>query len=133
MAYVLAGVVGLVALILSPGVLFYFDVTPKLAVLLVGAAVVLLALGARGRSGWSTDKGPGAGTFPLLLGATFVFAAISTALSSNVGLSLWGSTWRRYGLLGETAVLAMAWGVSRVADRRTVVRGIAASSAVAAV
>ena len=35
-----AALIGLVALILTPGALFYFDVTPKLAALLVGAAIL---------------------------------------------------------------------------------------------
>ena len=41
MALLQAAVIGLIALIVTPGFLFYFDVTPKVVVLLAGAAVVV--------------------------------------------------------------------------------------------
>ena len=45
MALIQAALAGLVALIITPGLLFYFDVTPKVVVLLAGVALLLLAAG----------------------------------------------------------------------------------------
>src|SRR5690242_10338239 len=100
MAVLAAVTLGLTALILTPGALFYFDVTPKLVVLLAGAAALCLARARRVDRRWE-----------LLLGATLVSAALSTALSVRPALSLYGSTWRRYGLIAEAAVLLLAWAV----------------------
>src|SRR5690348_11372973 len=98
MALLQAVLVGLVALIVAPGALFYFDVTPKLAVLLAGAAALCFA---RPRVANRT--------FSLLLLATLVSVALSTAFSPDPALSLYGSTWRRYGLVAQFAVLLFAW------------------------
>src|SRR5437867_5393278 len=50
MAIVLPAVVALLPLILAPHLLFYFDVTPKILVLLVGTAVALLVVSRSKRS-----------------------------------------------------------------------------------
>jgi O-antigen ligase len=122
MAVLLAAILGAVALILAPGALFYFDVTPKLVALLAGAAVVCLA---RPRA---ADR-----RFTILLVATLLAAVVSTLLSPERSLSLYGSTWRRYGLLAECAVLVVAWFVSQSTDRLTLVRGVSIASAAAAI
>ena len=44
MLMIQAAAIALIALILTPGLLFYFDVTPKLVVLLLAAGVALLPL-----------------------------------------------------------------------------------------
>src|ERR1035441_2474026 len=74
-----AAALALIALILTPGWLFYFDVTPKLVVL---ALLTLASL------------------------------ALSTGLSSNPKLSLYGTHWRQYGALTQAAVLIFAWALS---------------------
>ena len=48
MALIQAALAGLVALIITPGLLFYFDVTPKLAVLLAGTSLALVGCAAAG-------------------------------------------------------------------------------------
>src|SRR3954452_17861179 len=122
MALLQAVVIGLIALILAPGSLFYFDVTPKLVVLLGGVAVLC-----------ATRPRPVKRSFTLLLLATFLSLILSTVLSPAPALSLYGSTWRRYGLGAQGAVLISAWSVSQTSDRRTVVRGISIAGAVSAV
>ena len=117
-----AVLIGLVALILAPGALFYFDVTPKLVVLLVGVAFFFACASLR----------PAHRIFSLLLLATVVSLILSTALSPAPALSLYGSTWRRYGLVAQVAVLIFAWFVSQTPDRRTVVRGISVAGAISA-
>jgi hypothetical protein len=44
MLMIQAGAIALIALILTPGLLFYFEVTPKLLVLLVAAGVALVPM-----------------------------------------------------------------------------------------
>src|SRR4051812_185381 len=102
-----AALIGLVALILTPGALFYFDVTPKLAALLVGAAILCCV-----------RPKPADRRFSLLLLASFLSVVISTALSPAPALSLYGSTWRRYGLVAQFAVFVFAWSVHQTENRR---------------
>src|ERR1017187_1013763 len=100
MVRVQAAAIGLLALIITPGYLFYFDVTPKLAVLLFGLAAALLCL-------------PRAGVRPVmisyLVGLSLLSLGVSTALSSNPALSLFGTAWRRYGAIAQAATLLFAW------------------------
>src|SRR3954465_6429157 len=98
MARIEAAVIGLVALILTPGVFFYFDVTPKLLVLLAGAAVLCLA---RPRAANRT--------FSIILLLSLASCVAATAVSDNPALSMFGSTWRRYGVVAHAAVLVVAW------------------------
>lgn len=122
MARIQAAVIGLVALILTPGALFYFDVTPKLVVLLLGAALLCL-----------TRPRPADRTFSLLLLLSLASMALSTVFSPEPALSVFGSTWRRYGLVTHTAILAVAWFVQQTPDRATVVRGVSIAGALSAV
>ncbi len=121
MARMQAALIGLVALILTPGALFYFDVTPKLVVLLLGAAALCLATPAQ------IDR-----RFSLLLLLSLASAAVSTALSSHPAFSLFGSTWRRYGLVAYAAVLLFAWVAHQATDRATLVHGISLAGAASA-
>src|SRR5579862_1686344 len=89
MALLQAAVMVLVALIVTPGLLFYYDVAPKIAVLLVGAAAAL-AWPRRG------DASRASRPFTWLAAAGVMSVAVSTALSSQPALSLFGTNWRRY-------------------------------------
>ncbi len=126
-----AAALALIALIISPGLLFYFDVTPKVFVLLGASAVCLAALP------W-TPLGRAARRFGLLAGLTLLSLAVSTAFSTNPALSLFGTNWRRFGAASQTAVLVLAWSVAAYSagrkDRaRTVLRAIAGATAAMAV
>jgi O-antigen ligase len=122
MARLQAALIGLVALILTPGALFYFDVTPKLVVLLLGAAALCLAR--PGRIDWR---------FSLLLLLSLLSATLSSVMSSHTAVSLFGSTWRRYGLVSQAAVLLVAWFVHQTPDRTPVIRGVAIAGAASAI
>jgi O-antigen ligase len=98
-----AAALALIALILTPGLLFYFDVTPKLVVLLIASGVALVPV--------RRSK------FTALVMLTFVSLAISTALSSNPALSFYGTPWRQYGALAQAAVLIFAWALSAQTSR----------------
>ncbi|MEO8368867.1 MAG: O-antigen ligase family protein [Candidatus Solibacter sp.] len=93
-----AAALALIALILAPGLLFYFDVTPKLVVLLLAAGLSLLPLR---RS-----------ALTLLAVLTLAWLALCTALSSDAGLSFRGTHWRQFGALGQAGVVILAWALS---------------------
>lgn len=124
MALVQALVIGLVALILTPGYFFYFDVTSKLVVLLIGAAVSVAL--------WSGRRPPS--EFTLVTLFAVISLTISTTVSSKPAFSIFGSTWRRFGILAQLAVLAFAWLVAANCTRSklTIVRGIAIASSISA-
>ena len=126
-----AALIGLVALIITPGYFFYFDVTPKVAVVLVGtaAALVWAAFSQDGTAGVSR-------AFSLLIALEVVSLALSAALSGRPALSLIGTNWRRYGALLQATALTFAWLVAwHTAGQpnriRTILRAVAATGAAA--
>jgi len=120
MAFFEAAILAVIALVVTPGWLFYFDVTPKVAVVLAGAAVLLV--GSR-RFAWR-------GWFPVLLLLSLLSIALSTAFSRNTALSMYGTSWRRFGLVTQAAVFLFAFLSGR--HERTTLRGVAVASAGAA-
>jgi len=109
-------VLAAVALIILPGFSFYFDITPKLSVLLAGTGVILVTL-AFPKSREGAARGPRADlgvrpTFSMLLLLSLLSLAVSTAVSSHPGTSLFGSNWRRFGSVVQATVLIFAWLVS---------------------
>jgi len=121
MPYVLAALIGLTALILVPGQLFYFDVTPKFAVLLAGAGLLPLI---------GTVKLDRRFSIPLL--ASIGALALSAAFSTNRAIAAYGSTWRRYGIAAQLAIVVFAMAVAATRNRRVIIGGIAIASAIAA-
>ncbi len=135
MRVVITMVLALVPLAIAPGLLFYFDTTPKLALILLGSSALLLfhrqnvenlrMLLANAAGRW----------FAILVLAEWLSLAGSTLLSTNAALSTFGSAWRRLGLLSYTAILVFvllgaAW---IAADRKNVVfflRSIALGGAI---
>jgi len=114
----------LVALILAPGLQFYFDVTPKVVVLLAGAAAVLLWYARRPQPVTLVSRGRR--VFAIVLLCNAVSIIISAVFSQSPGLSWFGTNWRRFGAVEECAVLIFVWFIARRPDGvRTVLRGIA--------
>ena len=103
MSYFLAVAVAAIALILAPGFTFSFDIAPKLIVLLLAAALASFPL-RRSR-------------FLYLLILTALWLSVCTYLSTRPALSLYGSSWRRYGALGQFALLLLAWSIYGQARR----------------
>jgi O-antigen ligase len=119
MLMVQAAAIALIALILTPGLLFYFDVTPKLVVLLLVAGVALVPV-RRSKLMW-------------LVLLTLASLALSTALSSNPALSFYGTHWRQYGALTQAAVVIFAWTLSTQAHRTGVIlRAVSTAGALTA-
>jgi O-antigen ligase len=88
-------IVALAPLIIAPGFLFYFDVTPKVVVLLLGVAATLPWLSPRRELRWLYS----------LLSIQAASAILSTIFSNRIGISIFGSTWRRFGLITQLALL----------------------------
>jgi len=122
MALLQAVFVGLIALILTPGWLFYLDVTPKLIVLLMGAAALLPFAS-------PVTRPPRIVSFLAI--AWIVSLAISSSLSSQPALSWFGSSWRRCGAITQIAILLFAWSVVSRGDRRTMLRAVAIATGLA--
>ena len=100
MHYLVPLVVALIPLVIAPGLLSYFDITPKIVILLFGVSIGLLywrenQRNVRGLLSMRLGK-----WFAGLLGAAWLAAAIATALSLHPELSLNGGNWRRFGLKG---------------------------------
>src|SRR5436305_587895 len=115
-----AAAIALIALILTPGWLFYFDVTPKAVVLLIAAGLALLPL----RPSW----------LMWLAMLTLASLALSTALSPNPALSVFGTRWRQYGALAQAAVVILAWALSTQTHHAgAILRAVSAAGALTAV
>lgn len=133
MAKAQAAVVALCGLIIAPGYLFYFDVTGKIAVLLIGTAGLLVAMALSKGTERATAEGFYKGLV-WMFGLSILSLAFASIWSRNRELSLFGTNWRHYGMVVQACVLAFCWLLARHtaghAERtRTVLRGIAAAGA----
>jgi putative inorganic carbon (HCO3(-)) transporter len=133
MAIILCLVAGLLPVIITPGLLFYFDVTPKVLVVLLGASAALLAGVFRKTSLSIPGRLFG---FAVLFQIAALVAA--TAWSTHPALSFTGSNWRRFGTVTQIAVLLLALAASAVLARRReallwLTRTVAASGCVISV
>jgi O-antigen ligase len=110
----------LVPLLLTPGLLFYYDVTPKLlAVLFLCAAALLFS---RRRAPRLRGRLPG---ILLIQAAALVLA---TAFSTHVALSFSGGVWRRFGAVAQLALLAFTFlAYPHLRDIAALARGVIAS------
>jgi O-antigen ligase len=135
MAVLLAVAIAFVSLIITPGYHFYFDITPKIVVLLAAAGLSLVwtALDA-GIPEWGSRLWR---WFSLLLLLNLLSLVVSTIFSTRPGLSLFGTNWRRYGSVIEGAICLLAWLVMVVCAGRpervkVLLRGITLAGAAAA-
>ena len=98
-------IVMLLPLIITPGVFFAFDITPKIAVLVLGTCVMLCFANQNIKRIQGMARTSCGRWFLGLLALQWVFLAVAAALSLSRGLSLHGSGWRRFGFLTQTCVL----------------------------
>jgi O-antigen ligase len=138
MGFLEAAILVLVALILAPGFSFYFDVTPKIVVILTGTAALLLLeiLRARTKPEPVTEKRNSLWFFGVLIACSAGSLALSTLFSARPGLSIFGGNWRRFGAVTQISVLLFAWlaarnTAGRPVQARTLLRGMTASGCVA--
>ena len=98
-------VAALVPLLITPGLVSYFDITPKIAILLCGLALIVLYSEANICNVRALASAAAGRLFMGVVAAEWLASGIATVASSNWVLSLNGGTWRRYGLISETALL----------------------------
>src|SRR5260221_11732615 len=101
MHYLVPLVVALMPLVITPGLLSYFDITPKIAILLFGVSLALLCRRENERNIRTLLSTRAGRWFAGLLGTTWLAAALATALSLHPALSLNGGNWRRFRLVSH--------------------------------
>ena len=95
----------LIPLTITPGFLFYFDITPKIIILLLSTSL-MLCFCKQNVSNFRVLLAAKTGRwFIMLVSIAWFSTALSTALSGNPVLSLNGGNWRRFGLMTETGLL----------------------------
>jgi len=130
-------VAALVPLLICPGTLAYFDITPKIAILLLGTALILLQPGVNACNVRILLRASAGRWLIGFLAAEWLAFALGNAFSSNRALSFGGSLWRRFGLLSETALLvfvllAAGWVVADLGRILVLLRSMTASGALVA-
>ncbi|HEY3839894.1 MAG TPA: O-antigen ligase family protein [Bryobacteraceae bacterium] len=121
-----------IPLAIAPGVLFFYDVTPKLVILYLAVAAALPLVNARRLLATPTGR-----MFCGLLAASLLSVALSSWFSMRGDLSVLGTNWRRFGLTTQGVLLLFAFlcaaDLSCGADRmRTYLRASTVASLVAA-
>src|SRR5262245_58115313 len=102
MSNLLPLIAALVPLAIAPALTFYFDVTPKIVILVLGVALASIFAFRYFPHLWTS---PGRVWFLALAAVQWVSLVVATMLSTNPSLSVGGSTWRRFGLITQTALL----------------------------
>jgi O-antigen ligase len=130
-------IVAMAPLAIAPGVLSAYDITPKIAILLFCESVLLIFCKQLVNGVLALFESTWGKLYVACLAAQWLSLVLSTFWSSNPMLSVAGSSWRRYGLIGESAILLFALIVAgwfaedqnriRVALRTAVATGAAAS------
>jgi len=106
-----AAVLALTPLLILPPFFFYYDVTPKVDIALLGAAIGLVVFLqdstlSQPRRLWANPLGR---WFCLLAAVQIASLVISTFFSSHLALSWNGGNWRRLGFVSQCAIIALAF------------------------
>src|SRR5688572_20708480 len=109
---ILVWLVAAVPLFIAPGVSFYFDVIPRLSLLLIIVALLLIT-----RSQVAIFSTGHMRVFCIAALAYAISLVLSSMLSTNPSFSRYGSSWLRFGLITQGALLILT--VVLAADRRT--------------
>jgi O-antigen ligase len=129
-------VAALVPLLIFPGLLAYFDITPKIAILLCGTALMLLYSGTNMYNARALPRHRGGRWLIVLAVAQWLVFVCASLFSSNRALSFNGGIWRRFGLISETGLmlftlLTAAWLAVDANRIRVLLRAAVVSGAVA--
>ena len=99
----------LVPLILAPHLLVYYDITPKVAVLLIGAGVLLAFTSFKLDSLRAFTGTPQGRWYTIACSGSAAMTLLTTATAIHPSLAWSGSNWRRYGALTECAAILAAF------------------------
>jgi len=138
MRLVAVGIVIALPLALAPGLSFYYDITPKAAILLAAAAILLLWTAWKPKTSvvfWTSRFGR---WNAVLTGAFILLTVAAAANSPSVSLAWSGSNWRRWGALEQIATVVCALLVAAIARsapsyRLLILRALCGAGVVAAV
>ncbi len=138
MRFIVPLVVALVPLIITPGLLSHFDVTPKVAILLLGCALILPYRKINVQNIYNFLRQPVGRWLSGVQAAVWIGTALATSFSTHATLSLSGSNWRRLGLIPETALLlfaavAAAWLAAEPKNPRILLRACCISGGIGAI
>src|SRR5260221_6134773 len=103
MLYAAVAISFLVPLVLTPHLLFYYDITPKVALIYLGAAIALAFSSFRFDSLRSFAGTKLARWFSVAAAASLLISILAAAFSVHRTLGWNGSNWRRYGAFTECA------------------------------
>jgi len=115
MRWVIAGIVFAIPLALAPRLSFYYDVTPKAALVLGAAALLLLWAAWKPKTSlaFMTSR---FGRWNAALTAAFVLLTVlAAAVSPVVSLAVNGSNWRLWGAVEQIATVVCAFLVAALA------------------
>lgn len=115
---ILCATVAIMPLALVTGIFISHDVIPKVVVLTTGTALLFFLFPRWAPALQSFWRLPGGRAYLLLVLAQFASLLVSTLFSSQIPLSLGGTVWRRFGLIGQTATLIVAVAVACMAASR---------------
>jgi O-antigen ligase len=101
-------IAALVPVVITPGLLFHFDTTPKVAILLYGLSILAFFWRKTFQSLLLLLELPEGRWYCALMGLQLGSLAISAGMSACPSLSLYGSEWRRLGLAESAAVILFA-------------------------
>jgi O-antigen ligase len=129
-------IIALVPLAIAPGLLSDYDITPKIVILLLCESALLVFCKRLVNSLHALYQSTSGRLFLMLLALEWMSTAASTVWSSNPKLSLVGSSWRRDGLIVESAILLFAlilacWLAEDARRIRAVLRAVAVTGAIA--
>jgi O-antigen ligase len=135
--FTIAAVLALTPLLILPAFFFYYDIAPKIAVALIGAAIALLLFLSgttlqHARRLWAHPIGR---WFCVLAASQFASLLLSTFFSSNPALAWNGGNWRRFGGVSQSAILALGFLIAVSCSQsglRILVRATAAAGTAAA-
>ena len=137
MRFIVPLVAALVPLLITPDWLSHFDVTPKVAILVLGCALILLYPRVNVQNFYNLLREPAGRWLTGMLAAVWLSTALATLFSTHAAFSLNGSTWRRLGLISESGLLvfvalAAAWLFAEPGNLRALLRASSTSAAIAA-
>src|SRR5215470_17789163 len=125
----------LIPLALAPHLLFYYDITPKVALIFLGASAALVFAffhldSLRAFAGTVSGR-----WFTFASGASVLISILSAVFSVHPALSWNGSNWRRYGALTECATIVTglvfaAYAAGQAGRMRAILRAMCAAGIV---